>query len=112
MVDDPQQALNAVRLMQLEERLDELAGRIDNLVDQVAVLNRALKTRIDGETVAGTAGPAAVAEISPGMAEVIKLIQQGQGEQAQQALYELPEDELSSREYSAVPFSTSWPTAL
>ena len=102
MADD-QQNLNAVRLMQLEERLEELNSRVGNLVGQVATLSRRV-AELEGRE-AGQAAPvmpfgldaAVVGELSPGMQHVVELIQSGQGEAAQVALYDLPENELSQQ---------------
>ena len=102
MADDAPNVFTSVRLMQLEQRVEELERRIGNLVDQVALLNRALKARLDDEhslrleSNTEVAGPSAIGEaISPGMFQVIELIQRGESDAAQQALYSLPENELA-----------------
>jgi len=105
MADD--QHLNSVRIMQLEERLEELNSRVGNLVDQVAALNKRVAA-LESSSEANAPGqaditipfgldPALVGELSPGMAQVVELIQQGRGEEAQIALYSLPENELSDQ---------------
>ena len=86
----------AARLSGLEERVEDLAARIDNLVDKLARLTHTVRG-IEDTPGAAPADANLEAAISPAMARVLQLIYQGQGEQAQQELYALPEDELSAQ---------------
>jgi hypothetical protein len=108
----------ALRMSDLEQRIEEITQRVDNLVNQVARLSRLSQSADDNNldldsaadedsVLAGEADDQAAeltaahapltTEISPGMVRVIQLIGQGEGEAAQTKLHSLPEGELASQ---------------
>lgn len=103
--------LNA-RMLELEQRVEELSLRVGNLVELVARLShdadssaQPLTVSEDAAAAAATAEPAAgsaeaaqaTPAISRGMLRVIQRIQHGDGETAQQELQALPQQELASQ---------------
>jgi hypothetical protein len=91
---------DAMRLMELEQRVVELDARVANLVDKLMRLTQVVRG-LGEELHRRTGQPEAPTEptppASPGMAHVIQLVFQGASEEAQRELYSLPEEELTAQ---------------
>jgi uncharacterized coiled-coil protein SlyX len=103
-----EQRLDALemRTAELEESLDRLAARIEQAVARLAALAQAVsgvETHTQHGSAAGapvmppSAPPSDTPRISSEMAQVIRLVQAGRGEEAQRLLRSLPEDQLAGQ---------------
>jgi uncharacterized coiled-coil protein SlyX len=93
-------AHEATRILELEHRVAELAERVENIVDKLARLTqvvRALSEELRSRDGAATAAAPALAELSGPMKSVLQLVYQGELDEAQRRLYELPEAELAAQ---------------
>jgi len=91
---------DAMRLMELEQRVAELDARVANLVDKLIDLTQVVRSlseelRRRSSLDASAAEPAP--DTSPAMAHVIQLVFQGDSEAAQRELHALPEEELAEQ---------------
>jgi len=84
------------RLLVIEQRLDELAARLDNAVSSLVKLTQMFREERRGAG-AETSPKAEAEPISPAMLDVIRLIVGGKVDEAQKELQSIPPDERNSQ---------------
>jgi hypothetical protein len=91
------------RLLGLEEQVSELSLRLDNAVSALVKLTQHLRNQSGAAKSSEPAAPrnaaneTSPAEVTPRMLEVVRLVQQGKGEEAQAQLQALPQAELAAQ---------------
>lgn len=87
-----------VRLGQLEQRVEELAERLDNAISSLVKLTQVVRSlRAGSAASASPAGTGESAELSPRMLEVVRLILAGSLEEAQGRLQAIPAEERNAQ---------------
>jgi hypothetical protein len=88
------------RVLSLEEQVAELTQRLDNTVSSLVKLTQYVRglqaPQAASPAPAREAAPEA-ASATPRMLEVVKLVQQGKGEEAQALLQSMPQQELTAQ---------------
>lgn len=88
-----------LRLSGLEQRLEEVAARLDNAVSSLVKLTQVVRG-LGAKPQAGAGqepDPAGPAELSSGMLEVVGLILSGEADEAQRRLQEMPAEERNTQ---------------
>ncbi len=92
----PQLAALEARIAELEARLAELAARVEPVL-----LQHAAQAPHPGgaapDPAAAAQAPPLPAKITPELARVIRLVQQGQGDEAQRELRRIPDEQLAQQ---------------
>lgn len=84
-------------LRDLQQRVDSLSARLDGLAPQKSTTPQPAGSEAPAADSAETPSVHTPALITPGLAEAVRLVHTGQGEQAQRMLQSLPAEELAAQ---------------
>jgi hypothetical protein len=85
------------RLSAVEEQLAALQALVEQTYERMAQIESRIEEGLAHEPARGSAEGGRGPAVSPRMAEVVQLVHEGQGEEAQRRLRAIPEEELSAQ---------------
>jgi len=85
------------RLSAVEEQLAALQALVEQTYERMAQIESRIEEGLAHESARGSAEGGRGPAVSPRMAEVVQLVHEGQGEEAQRRLRAIPEEELSAQ---------------